>query len=412
MESKNFDYKKLNAILEEKNITVEQLAKLTGKSEKAVRPWLNGTSTPHKSTLNIILRKLHISEERITKDLVPIEIIAMEKIEYAEKQLYDVLLPFYSYYVANLSVFEVRKKIKKLNSLGGYNGKSLNLANPDCTKVSLIKDMIPTINAMEHFVSQKDFPLNRMKNHSLGILVNLAKKVTRGEYENFDSHELYRIIVLKLLEEAEEYFTSSHSMLKLHKELVNNSLHELPTNNVILGNLIKIANCCVIIYNLFNLDNELIMDIIKNEGYRFPYTIKYYFTCYYDQEFSDTIVEFIDRQTNPANPENNERLTNYLNDSVKTIPDNILKQEYARRLLNDINKIVENSEVKQWIKDKYPKEKSKNSLIIKKFMERLIPLTDVEIYKLCINIFKENIDSYQYEVLVAMDELLAILKNL
>ena len=54
MESKNFDYKKLNTILQNENISVEQLAKMTGKTTRAVRPWLNGTSTPHKSTLKMI----------------------------------------------------------------------------------------------------------------------------------------------------------------------------------------------------------------------------------------------------------------------------------------------------------------------------------------------------------------------
>lgn len=38
MESKNFDYKKLKKILDKENISVEQLAKLTGKTKKAVRP--------------------------------------------------------------------------------------------------------------------------------------------------------------------------------------------------------------------------------------------------------------------------------------------------------------------------------------------------------------------------------------
>ncbi|CBZ49422.1 hypothetical protein SGGBAA2069_c22500 [Streptococcus gallolyticus subsp. gallolyticus ATCC BAA-2069] len=34
MESKNFDYKKLKAILEEQGVSVEQLARMTGKTKK------------------------------------------------------------------------------------------------------------------------------------------------------------------------------------------------------------------------------------------------------------------------------------------------------------------------------------------------------------------------------------------
>lgn len=68
MESKDFDYNKLNAILEHHDIDAEQLAKLTGKSKKAVLPWLKGTVVPHKSSLEKIISVLHISPEAISKD--------------------------------------------------------------------------------------------------------------------------------------------------------------------------------------------------------------------------------------------------------------------------------------------------------------------------------------------------------
>ncbi len=165
---------------------------MTGKTKKAVQPWLNGTTTPHKSTLEKIIQVLHISEERIIKDMIPITSIASERLKQTEEMLYNVILPFFSYYEANTSAYDVSQMANLINRLGGFEGKSLTLMNRDKTKPSLIKEMNPTIEAMKTFVDNPDFPLERMKNLSRGLLVELAKKVVREDYANYDEHELYR----------------------------------------------------------------------------------------------------------------------------------------------------------------------------------------------------------------------------
>ncbi|MFS1664704.1 hypothetical protein [Streptococcus sp. zg-JUN1979] len=93
---------------------------MTGKTKRAVQPWLNGTTTPHKSTLDKIIQVLHISEERITKDMIPITDIASEKLRQTEEMLYNVILPFFSYYEANTSAYDVNQMTNHINRLGGF----------------------------------------------------------------------------------------------------------------------------------------------------------------------------------------------------------------------------------------------------------------------------------------------------
>ncbi|MFS1664703.1 hypothetical protein [Streptococcus sp. zg-JUN1979] len=61
------------------------------------------------------------------------------------------------------------------------------------------------------------------------------------------------------------------------------------------------------------------------------------------------MVEYMEQYTNPKNPEIEAPLTPYFEDRVKSLPDDIIKREYARRLLDDINRSVQDDEVKQWI---------------------------------------------------------------
>ena len=117
MESKNFDYKKLNTILQNENISVEQLAKMTGKTPRAVRPWLNGTSTPHKSTLKKIVEVLHISEESISKTGVSIRNKEYEVITETLDFLLDYYLPLFAYYTRNNEGYQLNKNIDKISKL-------------------------------------------------------------------------------------------------------------------------------------------------------------------------------------------------------------------------------------------------------------------------------------------------------
>lgn len=123
MESKDFDYKKLNAILEMEGITVNQLAKMVGKTKKAVQPWLNGTTTPHKSNLAKIIEVLHISEDRISKDFRTIRTLTDDKINEAQDIFLDVIMPYFAYYQASSVGYEAQKKMTLLNTVGGTKEK-------------------------------------------------------------------------------------------------------------------------------------------------------------------------------------------------------------------------------------------------------------------------------------------------
>lgn len=410
MKSKNFDYKKLKAILEEQGVSVEQLARMTGKTKKAVQPWLNGTTTPHKSTLEKIIQVLHISEERITKDMIPITSIASDRLKQTEEMLYNVILPFFSYYEANTSAYDVSQMANLINRLGGFEGKSLTLMNRDKTKPSLIKEMNPTIEAMKTFVDNPDFPLERMKNLSRGLLVELAKKVVREDYANYDEHELYRGVILHVLEDAEKLFVSSDEMMKLHDLLIRNSLVAISSvTSVEL--LSKVHHHCAVVYNLFKLDEELISDIIFAEKDSYPYFIQFYLSCFYDTNFSDTMAEYMERYTNPKNPEIEVTLTSYFEDRVKSLPDNIIKREHARRLLYDLNQLILDKEVEQWIKEKYPKFNYQEDSNLVKFVQKIVLLIDDDVRKQCLSLIEENTNIIELETAIVLEELPKILKS-
>lgn len=411
MESKDFDYKKLKAVLEEQNVSVEQLAKMTGKTKRAVQPWLNGTTTPHKSSLKKIIQVLHISEERITKDMVPLTNIASEKLQQTKEMLYNVILPFFSYYEANSSAYDINQMANLINRFGGFEGKSLTLMNRDKTKPGLIAEMNPTLEAMEKFVANPDFPIERMKNMSRGLLVELAKQTVREDYTNYDEHELYRGFLLHIIDDAERIFTSSDEMRSLHELLINNSLVEVSSVTQI-GLLSKIHHHCAIVYNLFQLDEELIADVIFSAKDNYPYFINFYFACFYDTNFSDTLVEYMERHTNPKNSEIEVILTPYFEERIKSLPEEIIKREYARRLLCDINQLVEAEEVKQWIDDEYPEFNYQEDSKLVKFVQKIGVLIDDEIRKICFSLIEENLANIELETIIILEELPKILSIL
>ena len=71
----------------------------------------------------------------------------------------------------------------------------------------------------------------------------------------------------------------------------------------------------------------------------------------------------------------------YFEDRVKSLPDDISKREYARRLLHDINLLVQDNIVKQWIQDNYPKFNYHEDSLLVKFLQKLGLLIDDEISK-------------------------------
>ena len=177
---------------------------MTGKTKKAVQPWLNGTTTPHKSSLSKIIEVLHISEDRISKDFRTMQTLTDDKINEAWDVFLDVIMPYFAYYEASSVGYEAQKKLNLLNNMGGYKGKTIHLMSLNKQKTSLDNNLEADIDFMRKFVSRDDFPMVRMKNYSKSILKQVARDFTRKEYQDFEDYELYRGVCSNLIQKIEE----------------------------------------------------------------------------------------------------------------------------------------------------------------------------------------------------------------
>lgn len=292
MESKNFDYQKLKAVLDEQGVTIEQLAKMIKKEKRTVASWLKGTNTPHKSSLDRILKSLHISERRISKDGVVFFDITEENQQRAEELLYNVLLPFFAYYEANQLGHEVIKEQKAFNNSGGYDGKSVQFMKPDFIKPSLINEMTNIIESMERFTKRSEFPLKRMKNYAFGFLEDFARDIT--------------------------YIPS---------------------------------------------------DLRERVG--------------------------------------------YFQNRVEVTPDDVLKSEYARRLLNELDAYARKDALMSWQRDGYPSLKIETDYNILEFTKKFPALLDEEIFQICADILNEDkYGSYSFILRQMLNDSLIILTSI
>lgn len=292
MESKNFDYQKLKAVLDEQGVTIEQLAKMIKKEKRTVSSWLKGTNIPHKSSLDSIMASLHISERRISKDGVVFFEIAEENQQRAEEFLYNVLLPFFAYYEANQLGHEVIKEQKAFNNSGGYRGKNIQFMKPDFTKPSLINEMTDIIESMEQFTKRNDFPLKRMKNYAYGFLEDFARDIT-------------------------------------------------------------------------------------------------YIPC-----------------------DLRERVS-YFQNKVEIVPDDVLKSEYARRLLNELDEYARKDSLMSWQRDGYPSLKITADYNILEFTKKFPALLDAELFQICADILNEDkYGLYSFTIRRMLNDSLIILNSI
>ncbi|HEL0596076.1 TPA: helix-turn-helix transcriptional regulator [Streptococcus equi subsp. zooepidemicus] len=292
MESKNFDYQKLKAVLDEQGVTIEQLAKAIKKEKRTVASWLKGTNTPHKSSLDRILKSLNISERRISKDGVVFFEIAEENQQRAEVLLYNVLLPFFAYYEANQLGHETIKEQKAFNNSGGYNGKNIQFIKPDFTKPSLINEMTDIIKSIKQFTKRSDFPLKRMKNYAYGFLEDFARDIT---YIPSDSGE---------------------------------------------------------------------------RG-------------------------------------------SFFQNRVETVPDDVLKSEYARRLLNELDEYARKDSLMSWQREGYPSLKITADYNILEFTKKFPALLDAELFQICADILNEDkYGLYSFTIRRMLNDSLIILNSI
>ncbi|WP_115246725.1 helix-turn-helix domain-containing protein [Streptococcus dysgalactiae] len=292
MESKNFDYQKLKAVLDEQGVTIEQLAKMIKKEKRTVSSWLKGTNTPHKSSLNSIMASLHISERRISKDGVVFFEIAEENQQRAEELLYNVLLPFFAYYEANQLGHEVIKEQKAFNNSGGHRGKNIQFMKPDFIKPSLINEMTDIIESMEQFTKRNDFPWKRMKNYAYGFLEDFARDIT-------------------------------------------------------------------------------------------------YIPC-----------------------DLRERVS-YFQNRLEIVPDDVLKSEYARRLLNELDEYARKDSLMSWQRDGYPSLKITADYNILEFTKKFPALLDAELFQICADILNEDkYGLYSFTIRRMLNDSLIILNSI
>lgn len=123
------------------------------------------------------------------------------------------------------------------------------------------------------------------------------------------------------------------------------------------------------------------------------------------------MVEYMESYTDPKNPKIEAPLTSYFEDRVKSLPDDIIKREYARRLLHDINLLVQDDIVKQWIQDNYPKFNYHEDSLLVKFVQKLGLLIDDEISKLCFSLLEENPTIVELDTVIVLEELPKILRS-
>lgn len=409
MESKDFDYKKLNAILEMEGITVNQLAKMVGKTKKAVQPWLNGTTTPHKSNLAKIIEVLHISEDRISKDFRTIRTLTDDKINEAQDIFLDVIMPYFVYYQASSVGYEAQKKMTLLNTVGGYKGKTLHFMNPDKKKPSLDNNLEANIEFMREFVSRDDFPMERMINHSKGILKQVARNFTRKEYKDFDDYELYRGVCSNLIQKIEERIKNTPKLQEYLSEKQELAVLDFTKYKEIERSFEIILSQSIVIFNLFEFCPDLVRDFIHVEYQNYPYFLLFYYLSFNDTEFSDQFTDYLETHSQTVSSKE-ATVTEYLKGRIKEAPDDLIKKEYARRVLIDLKTFTEKDEVQKWIDERYPESSLLTSSTVIDFYRKLSVLVDFEIRQYCFEILNEDSRFLDLKLATVLEELPDALK--
>lgn len=409
MESKDFDYRKLNAILDKEGITAEQLAKMTGKTKKAVQPWLNGTATPHKSSLSKIIEVLHISEDRISKDFRTMQTLTDDKINEAWDVFLDVIMPYFAYYEASSVGYEAQKKLNLLNNMDGYKGKTIHLMSLDKQKTSLDNNLEADIDFMRKFVSRDDFPMVRMKNYSKGILKQVARDFIRKEYQDFEDYELYRGVCSNLIQKIEERIKNTPKLQEYLLEKQELAVLDFTKYKEIKRSFEVILSQSIVIFNLFEVCPELVRDFIHVEYQNYPNFLLFYYLSFNDIEFSDQFTDYLETHSQTVSSKE-VPVTEYLKGRIKEAPDDLIKKEYARRILIDLKTFTEKDEVQKWIDERYPKSSILTSSTIMEFYRKLSVLVDFEIRQYCVEILSEDSRFLNLKLATILEELPDALK--
>ncbi|MCB4998617.1 helix-turn-helix domain-containing protein [Streptococcus mutans] len=284
MESKDFDYKKLNDILKEQNITIEQLANMTGRTKKAVQPWLNGTTNPHKSSLKKIIEVLHISEETITKEGVTATKVDTKVINETLDLLLDVFLPFFSFYKKNNEEYQLNKFMEQENKKNELHNSSTRYRSAGklyTNKVTLDTELMKIVNGMKEYVKKDTFPISEMKQVSNNILLELTEKEFRSRYEQYEQNELYKTTAMASIKYIDELIKNSSELQQLlYEDKIFTDFSLLQLDNQVISIRHEIESHLGIVLNIFFsnviLKNELILNLFPKYLYFSAYYLKAY----------------------------------------------------------------------------------------------------------------------------------------
>mgnify|MGYP001043993714 CR=1 FL=1 len=388
MESKNFDYKKLKKILDKENISVEQLAKLTGKTKKAVRPWLNGTTIPHKSSLEKILKVLHITEESISKDGISMKNMQYEVISETLDYLFSYFLPFFAYFSKNNENYQIKQRMNRLNTLSKLHDDSIQYRSSKLLfdkKITLDKQLFSIIEQIKDYVEQEQFPWEDMKKISEDMIYSLALEKIKEKDENIDSYSLYRQTCIKSIQLIEESFKRSTTLLRmLGERTMTDYSNELLYDNQALLDKHIVDSHMGIVANMFLSNKKLMSDIFVNELDKYCYFSEYYLQMY----------EWNKNDSSATNlPIPSDEFVIYLNWKIYNISD----EEYAKLILESIDRKILS-------KFDFDYDYDINTIIIEIF-DSLIPLMIYESRLVCLAYIKEHKLNYSLELLCIFEEL-------
>ncbi|HFU3977137.1 TPA: helix-turn-helix domain-containing protein, partial [Streptococcus suis] len=220
MESNNFDYKKLKAILKAENISEVQFSRMTGKSLKTVRSWLKGTTVPYKNSLSIIISVLHISEEAIKKDGIAMSQMEYKVIMETLDYLLDIYMPFFAYYKRNNEGYQISKKVDHMNKINKLYDNNLvygiNSSDSEFTKkVTLDNKLIEIVTEIENYVTRPDFPIEEMKETSLNMIKELAIIKIRENNVDIEQYENYRNVCIASIKKIDEIIKKSTMLQRM-----------------------------------------------------------------------------------------------------------------------------------------------------------------------------------------------------
>lgn len=329
MESKDFDYKKLNNVLKQRGIDVGQLAKMTGKTKKAVKPWLNGTVTPHKSSLEKIISVLHISPEAISKEGSVVASLETDVILETLDYLLNIYMPFFAYYKKNNEEYQLKKQTNQLNKINSSYGNPIKygfLREAYEKKVSLDRELIRIIEAIEAYINKEDFPLTEMKEVSKNMIFELAIERLREVDSEIEESEMYRSTCLSSIKSIDNDFKNSPQLQRaLGEQAIFDISKELSDEQKI--KIEQLRYTLGIVINIFLRFENIQKDIVYNELMKYPY-----FTALYLLGYDSAIKEQI------LYPMISKEFYLYLKWRVYKTDDYLFAEELLQSIQQKINK--------------------------------------------------------------------------